>query len=807
MRSDESFFMPHGHCYLWEPALVWVEVLANALIAGAYFAIAFTLAYLVKRGRYLPFKGMALAFGLFIVTCGVTHLLDVWVVWDPIYWTDASVRAVTAVASVGTALMLPPLVPKAIQLAQSARAARDEGVELESALRELGSVYEKARELDQLKTDFFANVSHELRTPLTLIMGPARRILRSADATAEQRADAELILDNARALLGQVDSLLDLTRLDARRLELAYERVDAAELLRAVAESFRSLAAERRVAFEVDAPGPLDAELDPERARRVLLNLLSNAFKFTPDGGAVRVRLWREGEALALTVSDSGPGIPADRREAIFERFRQLDRGAERRFGGAGLGLAIVRELVELHRGRVRAEDAEEGGARFYVELPLRAPEGAEVRPRRARAEGADEGRVAAGERSSRPPPPAEPSGPEGHPLVLVVEDDVDMNRFVREVLSGEYRTASAFDGRAGADAARAHRPDLVVSDLMMPRGGGERLLATLRASAETSSIPVLFLTARADDELRARLLREGAQDYVLKPFDADELRARAHNLVAVKRTTDLLAREVATQARDLEALAREVGRRKREAEEALEEARAARAEAERAESARDDFLRVVSHELRTPLASIALLVERLRLDERVLTPDQAHALGRIGAQIERLHELLEGILAYASVQSGRVTPARATFDVSALASELSARLRPRAAKKGLELALDAGEAAEVEGDRELLDLVLANLLGNAIKFTERGRVSLRVERRDAAVEVTVEDTGPGMTAEQQRRLFMPFQPLEPVRNKHLAGVGVGLAIVRELVTAMGGSVRVRSEPGRGTSFTVELAR
>src|SRR5262245_34585414 len=177
-----TLFMPHGHCYLWLPGLLWLQVLSNGLIGLSYVAISSTLAYLVYRLRDdIPFRMMYLAFGAFIVLCGVTHFFDVYVIWKPAYWIDGTVRGITAIVSAGTALLLPPLIPHAIVLARGAKSVRDRGIELETAVKDLATMYQKTKELEELKSQFFANVSHELRTPLALIMGPVDKILASAN--------------------------------------------------------------------------------------------------------------------------------------------------------------------------------------------------------------------------------------------------------------------------------------------------------------------------------------------------------------------------------------------------------------------------------------------------------------------------------------------------------------------------------------------------------------------------------------------------------------------------------------------------
>ncbi|EHJ49063.1 multi-sensor hybrid histidine kinase [Solidesulfovibrio carbinoliphilus subsp. oakridgensis] len=424
---------------------------------------------------------------------------------------------------------------RARQVAEAALAAsRDANAGLRAANEEITRLYEKTRELDALKTRFFANVSHELRTPLTLILGPlARRLEACADDAA--RADLRVMERNALLLHRHVSDLLDVAKLDAGRMETRYARADVARLARFMGSCFESLAREKRIRFTIAAPERLSAAVDVEKVRRILQNLLSNAFKFTPDGGAVDVRLEEDGDWVAMTVADNGPGVPPALRQAVFERFRQLDGGADRRHGGTGLGLAIAREFAVLHGGDILLDASPGGGASFTVTLPRKAPDGVVVHD-------APEEMDAAAEAPVPPEPvpglrrPARADGPPADaPLVLVVEDNPDMRDYLGGILGGRYRTAMASNGREGLEAALVLHPDLIVSDVMMPEVSGQDMVRELRRNAAMDDVPVVMLTAKADDELARTLIAERVQDYLVKPFDARELLARVGRLLADK--------------------------------------------------------------------------------------------------------------------------------------------------------------------------------------------------------------------------------------------------------------------------------
>ncbi len=476
----------------------------------------------------------------------------------------------------GAASPEEPLDDMEAEIVLRAREVADSGRQLKESNAELASLYARSQEMDRIKTNFIANVSHELRTPLALILAPAERVLAELAPGDPHRRDLEVVLRNARALLGHVNDLLDASKLEASKLALDYSTVDLAHLVRLTANNFETLAVDRAVEFRIVAPPAVPAQVDPSRLQQVLLNLLSNAFKFTPAEGRVRIELigvsrgGAGGGVARIEVADSGPGIPPDDRVQVFERFHRLDGEPHTTWGSSGLGLNIASELVQLHGGCIGVDDAPEGGALFVVELALLAPPGTAVR--------------ADGQTAPAPAPAPVPATALGHatalaktktkttatatvldtayddtdrPLVLVVEDNVDMNHFVCDALSTDYRVAPAYNGREGVERARALRPDVIVCDFMMPEMAGDELVRQVRAEPRMDTTPILVLTARNDSEARIEVLRRGANDYLLKPFYQPELRARVDNLIKVRQAEERL--HALDMANDRDRIARDL--------------------------------------------------------------------------------------------------------------------------------------------------------------------------------------------------------------------------------------------------------
>lgn len=436
---------------------------------------------------------------------------------------------------------------------EQTRAANDE---LLQANQQITQLWEKTLQLDKLKTQFFSNVSHELRTPLTLVLGPTERMLNSPMLPDVFRRDLEVIERNAKTLLRHVNDILDGAKIEAKQMQVDYANVDLVSLLKFIAGHFEVLASEKHMRYSIDVPAKLFAQVDSDKIQRIVLNLLSNAFKFSPEGGCVRLKAQEVKENICIEVSDNGPGIPPDKREEVFERFHQLDGGATRRFSGTGLGLAIARDFIELHHGQVAIDTAPEGGALFKIILPKLAPPGVTVNTSADNQFPLEEINQIVEELKIPHLGPTLHHSETG-PLILVVEDNLEMNRFLCENLCAAYRVESAFDGEEGLKKAYEFQPNLIITDIMMPKMSGDEMVSRIAADSTLSHIPILVLSAKADDELRISLLRKGAKDYLIKPFAIEELRARVDllvsyhaNLHALKKS-EMRYRELFEQAPD----------------------------------------------------------------------------------------------------------------------------------------------------------------------------------------------------------------------------------------------------------------
>ncbi len=422
---------------------------------------------------------------------------------------------------------------------------------------------EELAELDRAKTTFFSNISHEFRTPLTLMQGPVSELLaRPAGLDERAREELEVVHRNGLRLAKLVNTLLDFSRIEAGRMRARYTEVDLAAVTGELASVFRSAVERADLVLTVDCPS-LDEPvfLDRDMWEKVVLNLLSNALKFTFDG-SITVRVSRSDTEALVTFADTGIGVPAAEMPRLFERFHRIESTRARSNEGSGIGLALVKELVGLHGGAITADSTEGAGTTFTIRLPFGA---AHLPPEAIASEGStrassavaepfvqealrwlprDAGAAATTAAHTAETPDAVVASFGTPPQVLIADDNADMREYLTRILStAGYRVHAVSDGQQALDAIRADGPDLVVSDVMMPRLDGLALIAALRTDPRTAAVPVLLLSARAGPEASIEGLQAGADDYLVKPFVAAELLARVRANIQLARLRNHHAR------------------------------------------------------------------------------------------------------------------------------------------------------------------------------------------------------------------------------------------------------------------------
>lgn len=401
----------------------------------------------------------------------------------------------------------------------------------------------KLKELDHLKSRFFANISHEFRTPLTLIMGPVEDLMQTGNAEQFKKILPEVYRNSAR-LLQLINQLLDLSKLDAKKYRINTTREDIIPFVKQITSSFESLAQRKNIDLELEIDPRLRERLreentkfyfDEDMIEKILNNLMSNAFKFTGESGNITIGLKIEkdkSDYLEISVKDSGMGIPPEKLLYVFDRFFQADSSDEKRFEGSGIGLALLKELVDLLDGEVAVESEPGKGTTFFCYLPFNK----KIITRKTATSHYDNTVRAADISSSEPESSNRPPGDGTGSLILIVEDHPDVRKYIRGKLEGPYTVLEADNGIEGFELARNEIPDLVISDVMMPGMDGFQLCEKLKTDNLTSHIPIILLTARAEDNDRIAGLETGADAYMVKPFNAEELNIRAKKLIELRK-------------------------------------------------------------------------------------------------------------------------------------------------------------------------------------------------------------------------------------------------------------------------------
>ncbi len=682
---------------------------------------------------------------------------------------------------------------------------------------------EALAEIDRAKTTFFSNVSHEFRTPLTLMLSPLEEVLAlpETDLGPDNRKLVWVAHRNGIRLLKLVNTLLDFSRIEAGRVTASFEATDLADYTAELASNFRSALDKAGLRLTINAAQlPQPVYVDRDMWEKIVLNLLSNAFKFTFAGEiGITVNVSSDGGHAEVSVHDTGTGIPPAELPHLLKRFRRVEGARGRSFEGSGIGLALVQELVKLHGGEIGVRSELGRGSTFTITLPFGTAHLPQdrlggKRPQvstRMRAQayvdeamGWLDGNVASDlpQASSADDLGHEArDGATGKEVVLLADDNNDMRDYVRRLLAERYQVEAVSDGHAALEAAWRRRPDLILSDVMMPGLDGFGLLQALRNDPKLHDVPVILLSARAGEEAKVEGLEAGANDYLSKPFSARELLARVRanlELARVRSEATAALRELnESLAQRVEA---EVGERMK-AEEALHQAQKMEAIGHLTGGIAHDF-----NNLLTIIRSSADLLRR-----RDLPPDRwRRYVDAISDTADRAAKLTNQLLIF----SRRHPMNREVFDIAHRLQSITDMLRTALGSR-IAFTLDIAEQPlVVEADANQFETAMVNLVANARDAMEgHGSLTVRLAGSPGAaptatkaatgafVTVAVIDSGCGIPPDQIDRIFEPFFTTKEVGR----GTGLGLSQVYGFVQQSGGNVTVDSAVGVGTTITLHL--
>ena len=628
---------------------------------------------------------------------------------------------------------------------------------------------EKAlRVASEARSRFLANVSHELRTPLSLILAPLE--ILQGGGQMDRPALYASMETNARRLLRQVNMLLEFARLDGGVTASNPVHGGLDTLIRGLVEAALPRAERKGLTLTMEGLDALPSlTYDKGTIETILANLLSNALKFTPEGGAVCVRAGVRESALWLEVEDDGIGIDRSMQQAIFQRFIQVENEATRRFEGSGMGLALVRELVEGMEGSVHIESALGHGSCFRVELPrLDGPGGDfladnDERLRTLMADG-DEASIIHRVRTVSPPPGALLQ--DDRPRLLLAEDNPDMQVFLARHLSNFYEVEVTSNGAEALLSVLVRRPDIVVTDVMMPEMDGLELCRRIRKEEHLQDLPIILVTARGSTEDLVSGFDAGASDYISKPLILRELNARIESLLRADR----LQRSLDERELRLAAVGRSAA--------------------------------MVVHDLRNPLANIFGLLDLLGLTSSDFEQSSEGAL--LIAESQRLNRMLTEILDFSR---GQIYIQRERVDVQAFITEILDATAQRGHLDRIEVVTDfaRAEGLQIELDRSRIFRVVENLILNAEEALRKTKASptiwVSVEVSDAWLCLKIADNGPGLKEGTEAEIFKPF-----VTHGKLSGTGLGLAMARESAIAHGGTLECQARCERGgAEFVLRL--
>ena len=672
---------------------------------------------------------------------------------------------------------------------------------------------QKLMELDQIKSRFFANISHELRTPLTLLIAPLEALMHRYNLDQETKNLLATMHANGMRLLKLINDLLDLVRLESGRMEVKREPLAVAEFVKGLASAARQVADDKRLRLETFSDPALGTVLgDRDKLEKIVLNLVFNALKFTPAGGRVDLRAEKQGEEFVLIVSDTGMGISAKNLPHVFDRFWQADGSSKRKYQGVGIGLALVKELVEIQGGQVTVQSQEGKGTTFTVRLPFAAAP-AETSPAETHKpqvpEVVEGGPTVTSEewlanlyrRAELFPAltpvqeslrPVETANNRNQRTILVADDEPDMLRFLKSQLSSQYQVLEAVDGQQAIEKATQFLPDIILLDMMMPEKDGLQACREIREHTSTQSIPVVMLTARADEETKLAALSAGASDFLTKPFSTTELHVRLKNLIESFQ----YQRKISKQNQVLESTIDQ-----------LKETETQLVQSEKLASLGRMSAGII-HEINNPLNFASTGLYTLRNKAKHLSPevqkDYQEILTDVEDGIKRVKNIVSDLRMFTHPETESQDQVNVAEVVKASLRFLSHELKESNVQINNQLAPNL----IVWANKNKLIQVLVNLLQNSLdamkqKTFEAEKPTIWLEGRQEGKQslLIIRDNGTGIDSQHLDKIFDPFYTTKDVGQ----GMGLGLAICYRIIQDCGGRISVRTEPGKFCEFTLHF--
>lgn len=643
--------------------------------------------------------------------------------------------------------------------------------ELSDKLYQLEDANKKIRESEKIKSEFFANVSHELRTPLSLIYAPVESLLAGKYGTlaSGQSQALQIIHNNAVRLLQMVNGLLDFAKFEAGKMKVVREPTDVADLLNSLLNDFESMLGSKKLMLVKEIENCSgDVLMDRYLFERIFFNLLSNAIKFTPEGGTITVKAKSEKNNFEMCVKDTGVGIEEKNRKNLFEKFIQGEGSSTRRFEGTGLGLAMVKEFCELLGGSVSVESELFMGSVFTVRLhaPVTQEKEKDMRSQRGLLLPRYQLLPAAGR---------DLHIADENLKVLVCEDNHELSSYIVSLLSNFCMIKVAVDGEIGLQLANDWQPDLVLTDVMMPKKDGLELCREIKSTPTLSKITVVLLTAMTHREAMIKGWEARADEYLFKPFHPDELVTRIRSLLSI-----IVERKKA--AEDLEMYTRQL---------------------EQANKELESFSYSISHDLRAPLRAILGYISMLKEDfGPALNEEGVRIIGNITANAAKMNKQIEDLLKLASL--GKRGISKSSISMTGLAKEVIKEIE-QGTKHTAEIIIHDMPLAYA--DNGLMGHVYHNLVSNAIKYSskkDKPKIEIGFTTTQKGITYFVKDNGAGFDMKYYEKLFGVFQRLH--RSEEFEGTGIGLAIAEKIISKHGGSVWAEGHVNGGAVFYFSLS-